>query len=164
MRESEYTRAVDRLLPPSVYHLKLHLSYTSGVADSWYSGSRADLWVEWKYVRRVPPRLDLCSGRAPIISRLQQHWLSSRNKEGRNVAVIVGSPDGAVIFPDLTWKRGIGRGNFRRFMQDKHAVAAWITQVCVGRYGTTEMLPVDESIPLAASDASPITLLPLSEE
>lgn len=151
MRESEYIRTVHRLLPLSVYHLKLNLPYTAGIADCWYSGSRADLWAEWKYLPLIPATLDLMSGKQPMLSRLQDDWLACRHKEGRAVCVMVGATNGVVILPPLTWREPLTREDFLRQMQPKSVVANWITQHCTGHYGTAEVSPVAEPMPLVSS-------------
>lgn len=126
MRESIYTASIGKLLPPSVYKLKLCLPYTAGVADSWYSGAAGDLWVEWKYLKSIPHVVDLVGGKHPMVSKLQQHWLRGRHAEGRRVAVIVGCREGAVILPGLQWTTGMSRDDFRRRLVSRRDVANWI--------------------------------------
>ena len=118
MRESTYTRAVAKLLPATVYAWKIASQFANGVPDSWYSGRKADLWVEWKYVHNLPKRIV-----HPKLSELQRAWLDARYKEGRNVAAIVGSPQGAIIFTDLKWNQGLPPND----PLSKHDVATWIT-------------------------------------
>lgn len=132
MRESTYTASVGKLLPPTVYALKINLRYAKGVADCWYSGAENDLWVEWKYFKRIPRVVDLTSGEDPIITRLQQSWLRDRHNEGRNVAVIVGCKKGGVIYPGLDWETPISQEEFDRRLVSKRELADWINnQVCI---------------------------------
>ncbi len=127
MRESTYTASVGRLLPPSVYALKLSLPYTAGVPDSWYSGRGGDLWVEWKYLKTPPMReIDLIGNKTPIISHLQQRWLLQRHEEGRPIDVIVGCPGGGVVYPDLDWQEILPRSAFDARIWTKRAIADWI--------------------------------------
>lgn len=126
MRESTYTRSVNRLLPRTVYALKLALRFTAGVPDSWYSGPGGDVWVEYKWYPRMPQVLRLTSGKDPKVSRLQQDWLTERHKEGRTVAVVVGSSQGSVILPGLDW---LVPTPIRELLT-KRQVAAWIAGVC----------------------------------
>lgn len=149
MHESEYIRTVHKLLPASVYHLKLNLPFTAGVPDCYYSGSRNDLWVEWKYLRTVPLEVDLCSGKKPIMTRLQQDWLRERHREGRCVALIVGTKAGCVLYPGTTWQTVLPRRGFIQQIQSKQATADWIRDVCHQSYARTEVSPVAESIALA---------------
>lgn len=132
MREAQYTAAVKKLLDKDVYALKLNCRYTAGVPDSYYSGRAADLWVEWKYLQHIPPRLDLIGGKNPIITKLQQAWLSGRHEEGRNVVVIVGSPEGGVVFHGLSWIDSISRSGFLAYGLNKHGIAAVINSICLG--------------------------------
>lgn len=129
MRESQYTAAVAKLLPPEVYALKLSLPYTAGVPDSWYSGRGGDLWVEWKYLKSVPRKVNLVDGKKPILSALQQLWLRERHAEGRNVAVIVGTPDGAVIYPGEAWREELTREQFYERLVTRREAAAWIASM-----------------------------------
>ena len=67
----------------------------NGVPDCYFSGPAGDLWLEVKYVKApkrstTPIKLDL--------SALQRQWLIERNKEGRNVAALLGSDVGCYIY------------------------------------------------------------------
>jgi len=126
MRESTFTTSIGKLLPPTVYKLKLMLPYTAGVADSWYSGPAGDVWVEWKYLKSIPRVVDLVGGQHPIVTRLQQHWLRGRHAEGRRVAVIVGCREGAVILPGIEWMTPMSRDEFRRRVVSRRDAAQWI--------------------------------------
>jgi hypothetical protein len=39
-----------------IHYEKMNNPYRGGTADSWYSGLAGDLWVEFKYLPRVPKR------------------------------------------------------------------------------------------------------------
>jgi hypothetical protein len=104
--ENAFIASVHRYLPSGIYRMKNHNQYNGGIPDVWYSGSKSDLWIEYKFVN-LPKRnetiIDLTSGNNPILSALQQEWLTSRYAEGRNVAVVVGSKLGGVWLPNLEW-------------------------------------------------------------
>lgn len=72
---------------------KMHNPYRGGTADVWYSGDKGDLWVEYKWI----PKLPTSGPVKPDLSQLQLEWLISRAEEGRNVVVAVGCPDGLII-------------------------------------------------------------------
>jgi hypothetical protein len=110
-----------------VYALKLALPYTAGVPDAWYSGCGGDLWVEYKYLSRIPREVDLIGGKDPTITLLQQHWLQQRYEEGRQIGVIVGCRGGGVVLPDLDWKELYPRSEFTSRIWSKQEVANWIT-------------------------------------
>lgn len=71
--------------------------YRSGTFDDWYSSDPRDLWVEYKF----QPKLK--SVKADL-SPLQYHWGSERFLEGRNMAVIVGMPQGGIILTREEWE------------------------------------------------------------
>lgn len=128
MRESTFTSKVKDLLPPEVYALKLSLPYTAGVPDAWYSGCGGDLWVEYKYLKRIPREVDLIGGKDPIITRLQQAWLAKRFGENRQVGVIVGCEGGGVVYPDLDWQELLPKAEFESRIWPRSQLAAWIVR------------------------------------
>ena len=126
MTEHAYIRSVHNNIKkyhPAVYVWKINDPYQGGVADCYYSAER-DMWVEYKFVPKLPVRPD-----TPVridLSALQQEWLRARHEQGRNVAVVVGSPDGATILPGLAWEAGISAADFRSSMVDKKQVVNYI--------------------------------------
>ena len=100
MTESGFTSSIKAKLPSRIYSWKINCKYANGIPDSWYSGPVSDLWVEYKYVKTLPK-----NGVKPNLSPLQEKWLKDRHSEGRNVAVIVGSPDGCLIYTNLEWTK-----------------------------------------------------------
>lgn len=126
MRESIYTANVGRDLPADVYPLKLCLQHESGVADSWYSGNAADLWIEYKWYAKLPRVIDLLKGKKPKLTKLQQDWLTKRHNEGRNVGVIVATPQGAVVYPGTSWKAPLPRAQFLERALSRKQVAEFI--------------------------------------
>lgn len=126
MTEHHYIRSIhDRLkrAKPELYIWKINDPYQGGVADAYYSGAQ-DLWVEFKFVKALPKR----DGTAVDIglSQLQKNWLTSRHREGREVAVVVGSPDGSLILPGISWDRVISAADFLSSRVDKNDVVAYI--------------------------------------
>ena len=118
MRESQYTAAVHKKLPPEVYHWKISDRFRGGVADAWYSAA-SDLWVEYKYEDRP-----FGKRYTPDISNLQQEWLADRTTEGRNVALIMGSKTGAfIVTKQRIWRKQYTVPNTLFSKQD---VANWI--------------------------------------
>lgn len=124
--ENTFIGAVHRHLPPELYRMKNHNQFNSGIADVWYSGPRADLWVEYKFIT-VPVRDTTVI--TPELSALQREWLASRHSEGRSVGVIVGSKDGGVWFPGITWETLIDAGQFRAKLQNRKTLAVSICNV-----------------------------------
>lgn len=116
MRESAFTASLrPPLIAAGIYPLKLNLSFQNGVADCWYSGHKRDLWNEQKFLKTLPKTIDPCK----LLTPLQQLWLTARAAEGRNVAVIIGSPEGCVWLPGLSWKNPLTRDEYRAKMVKK---------------------------------------------
>jgi len=94
MQEPGYIRSVHRHLPDEkiLYRWKINARFQNGVPDCWYSGNLDDYWIEYKYVPQ-PPKTHI-----PVrLTALQRQWLRLRKREGRNVAVVIGTPLGGVI-------------------------------------------------------------------
>lgn len=95
MNESSFIKSIHTKLPRSIYKWKINDNLTNGVADAYYSAKGGDLWVEYKYIPTLPKRET-----TPIktcLTEQQAIWLDARSKEGRNVALVIGSPDGCLI-------------------------------------------------------------------
>lgn len=123
--ESQFSSSLNKLLPLGLHYEKMNNPYRGGTADFWYSGNKADLWIEYKWLPSIPKRTyNLIDSRKPSLSKLQQKWLANRIKEGRHVAVIVGTPIGAIILTNSTWEKNIDFTN----IITKKETALWITQ------------------------------------
>lgn len=127
--ENTFIAAVHRHLPAGLYRMKNNNIYHAGIADVWYSGPKADLWVEYKFVK-VPARdstvIDLG------LSELQKHWLRARSDEGRFIAVITGSKDGGVWLPNTSWENEITAKKFRELTRSRQEIAQLIVSQTVG--------------------------------
>jgi hypothetical protein len=127
--ENTFIGSVHRHLPAQLYHMKNHNMYNGGIADVWYSGTRADLWVEYKFIvtpKRDETVIDITAGKDPALSRLQQDWLKARCKEGRNVGVIVGCKEGGVWLPGLAWATPLKTVEFKNFLRSRSDLAGTI--------------------------------------
>ncbi len=100
--ETRFYTAVHKLLPREIHREKMHNIYRGGTADVWYSGNLDDLWVEYKWLTVLPKAALIRLDRE--LSPLQQRWLQGRHEEGRNVAVIIGTPEGAWILEGVSWQ------------------------------------------------------------
>lgn len=124
--ESTFIKSVHK--HTTCYHEKMCNPFTSGTPDVWYSGPKGDLWVEYKYLTSLPslPRTVL----KPALSARQALWLRREHLHGRNVAVILGSPKGAVVFRNLEWEGGISLADFQSRLQSRAQTAQWIDEQC----------------------------------
>jgi hypothetical protein len=125
--ESGFIRSIHKYLP-TVYFEKMANPYRGGTPDVWYSGHLGDLWVEYKFLPSLPRSKEIF----PDLSPLQKLWLRRRYGDGRNVAVIVGCPEGAVVYEHLTWERGLTPTDFRARMVPRAEIARWITDTVGG--------------------------------
>lgn len=116
MNETGFLQSLRKRLVPQVYYLKTNLRFVKGVADIWLSGYSADMWCEAKYLKTIPPVVDLVSTGA-IITPHQRQWLLGRHAEGRRVAVLVGTPAGAVALHGDTWMHPIPRDEFKKLLK-----------------------------------------------
>ena len=121
MHESNYITAIHKLIPLEIEKWKINDSYTSGVADTYYSGDKADIWIEYKLVRNNPNKY------TPKLSPLQRAWLRRQYNRGRKVAVIVGVKGGkGIIIENLNWEKQCDMTN----LLTKKEIAAWIVGQC----------------------------------
>ena len=125
--ETQFANGVNGKLPPlKVLHReKMNNPYRGGTADWWYSGRRADLWCEFKFLPRIPQRGIIDSKRLGF-SALQLEWLRGRYEEGRNVCAIIGCPSGGVILRHLEWEKQMTPQQFVERLMDRKALARWI--------------------------------------
>lgn len=128
--ETRFYTAVHKALPPDVYREKFHNMYRGGTPDCWYSGSAADLWVEYKWIARLNKRAPIDISQS--LSPLQLRWLGERYEEGRNVVVILGTPEGAWVFEDRGWDKPLDPSHIRNTELTPRDVADYIRRkVCV---------------------------------
>lgn len=107
--------------------MKNHNVYNGGIADVYYSGNAADLWVEFKFIV-IPKRPDTAI--TIELSELQKNWLRSRHAEGRSVGVIVGCKEGGVYFEGTSWGSPISADYFRKVVSSRAALASAIALHC----------------------------------
>lgn len=134
--ENTFIASVHRLIP-SVYAEKMNNPYRGGTADVWYSGSVGDLWVEYKYLERIPRSTKIL----PDLTPQQARWLNNRYDEGRNVAVVLGTPAGGVIYRDKGWMIESDQTSLLALVRSRPELAQWI----LNQVGTKCQLPVTSS-------------------
>lgn len=124
--ETRFYAAVHKLLPRDIHREKMHNPYRGGTADVWYSGNLDDLWVEYKWLAKLPKKAPVVLTK--LLSPVQQQWLEGRYKEGRNIVVILGSPEGAWVFEGTLWKEPLNPDVIRTGGITKLNVAEYITK------------------------------------
>lgn len=125
--ETNFRLKIEKRLPRMLHREKMNNPYRGGTADSWYSGRGGDLWVEYKFLPRVPQR-GIIDAKRMDLTALQQQWLRGRYEEGRNVAVICGTLVGGVIMRDLEWEVGLTVDQFNGRTVKIDDLSYWITQ------------------------------------
>lgn len=128
--ETQFTTSIHKHIPSRLlYRMKNNNPYVGGIPDVWYSGSKTDLWVEYKYIPITTPREQV----VPSLSKQQLRWIKDRYGEGRNVWVIVGSKNGGVIFKDLQeMETGITALEYVDRLQSRSALMHSIYEHCTG--------------------------------
>ena len=141
--ENNFILSVNRLLPlkkvrssakallqyPVDMHLhyeKMHNSFRGGTWDGWYSGKGGDLWIEYKFLPRIPQRASVKP--FALLSPLQLEWGRERLDEGRNVAVIIGCPTGGVLLRELDWEKELSPQQFDSLLSSRVDLASWIME------------------------------------
>ena len=122
--ESKFIARIHKRLPVSIHREKMSNPYRFGTADVWYSGSEGDLWIEYKYIDKIPRSSEIL----PTCSPHQLKWLTGRYNEGRNVAVVLGVPKGGVIYRDKQWELPMGHMTLTSHVIPEQAIAQWIIE------------------------------------
>lgn len=125
--ETTFILSVHKHLPHELHREKMFNPYRGGTADCWYSGRKGDLWVEYKFLPKLPSRDD--TEILPSLDTLQLDWLRRRHYEGRRVWVIVGCPLGGVILVARAWEYAMTTRRFKQSIKDRKALASEILAV-----------------------------------
>jgi hypothetical protein len=126
--ETTFSNSINKRLPLGLHYEKMNNPYRGGTADFWYSGDKSDMWVEYKWIPKIPKKVySLLDGKSPPLSKLQQDWLSKRHDEGRHVAVILGLPEGVILLDGVSWQNPI---DFTKLVSREEA-AKWIVKETV---------------------------------
>ena len=99
--ESDFIGRVHKHLPSEVYRMKLSAMFNNGIPDCYYEGRYRSLWVEYKYLDKLPVRGDTKVDLK--LSALQLQWIGRCNENGSTCLVILGHKSDGWIF------YGVGR-------------------------------------------------------
>jgi hypothetical protein len=125
MDEHGFIRSVHRHLPKKGLTVwKINDNYRGGVPDAYYSGPKADIWIEYKYLKQIPKRAGTII--KPSLRPQQLKWLAKEHSFGRQVYCIVGSKEGGCIFKYPEWVEGIPTKAFNNSIIKQNELAAWI--------------------------------------
>lgn len=118
--EASFVRSVNKYIPKEVYHVGMANPYVGGIPDRYYDGNRGDLWVEYKFIPKITGVV------LPKLSALQTAWLNRAHDNGRNVAVIVGCPDGGKLYQNKMWQLPVKKKIFEITLMTRRELAEWI--------------------------------------
>lgn len=132
--ENQFISGVHKYIP-DVYKEKMYNPYRSGTADVWYSGKDGDLWIEYKYIPKIPKKIEII----PALTDRQVKWLNDRYAETRNIAVVLGCPDGGVIYTHRSWTIPMQPSEWIDCIVSRKELAEWIrsktgTSPCLTSY------------------------------
>ena len=109
------------------YHVKMNNPFASGIPDVFYSGANGDLWVEYKFLPRLPSRSTTVV--VPDLSPDQKRWLGNRLDEGRNVAVVMGvGAKHAAVYRNREWLQPLTKEQLEARLVLRQDVAKWIIE------------------------------------
>lgn len=128
--ETNFSNALRDALPEGIYSMKNNNEYVSGIPDLWFSGRKGDLWVEMKFIQKLPKTVPIRP--YDLLSKMQEKWLRDRYEEGRNVAVIIGCKRSTrlegIILRDLAWERDIHTQDFDALIVSKSELVSFIKE------------------------------------
>ena len=130
MNEHGYIRSIHRLLPPELLKWKIHDNYAGGVPDCFYAGAAGQLWVEYKWVSKLPTRPETVV--KPKLSAQQLAWLIKMSGLSIPCAVIIGSPDGGLLlqYPS-EWSQGLVNKEVRKRLRNAKQIAKKLQTLCM---------------------------------
>lgn len=151
--EHKFIAAIEHVLPPrSAFHREKNWNaLRSGTADYWYSGSFADLWVEYKWFK-LPRIQGQVVNIYDLLSPIQRRWLDGRWAEGRSIAMIAGyertGRKRGIVFINGAWNVGYPSFELEARSYPPRELASWLEDRCrVGSF--------DHSVkPIGALDSS----------
>lgn len=124
--EARFVRKLIKPLPSEVYSEGMSGVFSNGVPDRYFEGDTDILWIEFKWIKRLPVRKELV---IPDLSALQFSWLSRAYKNNRSCAAVVGHPEGALILlTPQEWEFGISKYKSKSLDE----VRKWIVGVVLG--------------------------------
>lgn len=129
--ENTWIAGLHKHLDTAVYHEKMANPWRGGTPDVWYSGDAADIWIEYKYVAKLPPRANL----VPALSELQLEWLTKRHAQGRPVSVVVGvglgrAAQGIIFSAPSSWRKGFSPSECAAALLPRAEIARLIISYC----------------------------------
>jgi len=126
--EGNFIRKVHKLLPSTVYAEKMHNAYRGGTPDCYYEGAIGSMWIEYKWLPKLPARHTL------MLTPLQLRWLRRNAANGKYPWVVLGWKEGTktecCIFLHSDWEKEHTQEQLRDKAIPPQALAYRITNRC----------------------------------
>lgn len=115
MNEHSFIRAVNRHVTCN-HHWKINADFAPGVPDSFYEGEKRDLWVEYKFIGKLPAKDSTLINPEKLLTPKQLLWLQRRGEVRGDCWVIIGSPGnrGCLLYTPMEWITPITKETFIR--------------------------------------------------
>jgi hypothetical protein len=91
MNEHSFVKSIHRKLPKEVLVWKIADRYSGGVPDAMYAGPKGILFIEYKYVKSLPKKLETVI--KTTLSPLQEQWITRMQGWNHSVLLVIGSTD-----------------------------------------------------------------------
>jgi len=128
VNEHSFIKSVHRYLPSDVFRWKIHDTFTGGVPDAMYGGPAGLLFIEYKYVPKLPVKESTLIKTS--LNAQQIKWLDRLSSFGQRTAVVIGCEDTAIILTDGQWTENISRAYYLAHSITRKHVADWIEAMC----------------------------------
>lgn len=130
MNEHSFIKSIHRYIPSETYRWKINDNYAGGVPDAFYCNNGNVLFIEYKYVPKPPKRGSTVI--KPDLSANQLIWLRGRHEQGIPVGVVLGMPQGNIIFSDPLWEIGLPKSQLEKYYLNNKGIASIIHTHCIG--------------------------------
>lgn len=139
MKESQTAQKIKKRLPREIHwQSNTGALMSNGTPDKYLDGWKSDLWIEFKQLGALPRNGTVCVAPVPNVKKqprghltpLQRQWLGRRHANGGNAVVIVGLPNGCVVWlaTPREWDEGVSIARADSIEE----VVRWITKFCMG--------------------------------
>lgn len=130
MNEPDFTRAVHKRLPDTIWAWKICDPYMGGIPDAYYRHRKTGgaIWIEYKYIKSLPKRDNTMI--VPNLSELQLRLLTETVDSGQKAIVIIGFGSKGVILEKSQWTTGISKSGFERRLLSYKELAKEIETRC----------------------------------
>tara|TARA_Y100000389_G_scaffold34180_1_gene29063 strand:- start:4292 stop:4681 length:390 start_codon:yes stop_codon:yes gene_type:complete len=125
LNEHGFIKSVHNKLSKEVYKWKIHDTYTGGVPDAFYAGPAGVLFVEYKYIPKLPSRNNTSLNFK--ISQLQIQWLQNALDYPLKVALIIGHQSSGYILT-RSFDSKVTKEDFITGHYSVSSIAKWIEE------------------------------------